>query len=181
MDIDIETLKQEWSQAVLRWWFLPILASALAAATTYPIALQFDPPRAFARTYIYMPHHNVSEFTSAVNSLQPDIKQNQDAHGNQFLEFTAPSVEEAKARLVSVRAALEDIAIASLAETESPMSAKAQEWVRKLQTEMVTVAPIGGGGEATSLAISWAFMLTIGGIVFMRSRAYDATTSSSAA
>lgn len=173
MDIDAETLRREWSNAILRRWFLPLLAAALAGAVTYPIALHFDPPRARGRTYIYMPHHDVAAFRQAVDALPSDIEKMSDAHGNLFLELTAPNIVEAQDRLVLMRAALEGIATTSLAQTAVPASADAEEWVKKLQSETVLVAEVGGGGEATSVVISWVFMLTVAGILLARSIKYD--------
>lgn len=173
MNIDAETLKREWSTAIVRWWFLPLLAAALAGAVAYPVAMHFNPPRAQATTYIYMPHHDAEAFEQAIQTLPGEIARVADPHSNLYLVLTAPGLDEARERLLSVRAMLEAIAIASLAATQPPVSTEAEEWVQKLKAETVSSTPIGGGGEASSVAIAWAFMLSIAGIVFARSLKYD--------
>ncbi|MBJ3785067.1 hypothetical protein [Devosia sediminis] len=173
MHIDTETLKREWSGAIMRWWFVPLVAAALAGVVAYPIASHFNPPLARGWTYIYMPTEEVAGFREAVDALPADIERVSDAHANQFLMLTGPTLEETRDRLTAARTTLEDIAKASVGAQGTTASPEAEEWVRKLQTETVSAIPVGGPGEATSMSIAWAFMLAIGGILLLHSRKFD--------
>jgi hypothetical protein len=178
-DIDAETLKREWSGALLKWWFLPPLAAVVAGAVTYPTASALNPVHYSAMTYVYMPPAEVGDFRQAMDALPDDIKGVPDSHGNQHLVLVAPTFSEARNRLVAARAALDAIAETSLAQPEAAASAEIVDWVQKFRSQSVSVSQLGGGGKPACLAIAWAFMLTLGGILFIRSRKYDSERSPS--
>lgn len=176
-DIHAETIKREWSGALLKWWFLPFLVAATAGFVASKAAPALNPLKFSAITYIYAPPVEVTEFRQAVDALPDDVERLSDPYGNQHLVVEAATFSDALDRLTAARATLDAVAEARLKEPGTAAPAEIAIWVQKFRGQSVSMSQRGGSGETASIAITLGFMLTLFGILLARSRKFDATVA----
>jgi len=175
---DEKTLVREWSSALRKSWFIPFLVAAGAGLIAFKVAEPLDPVRYSAITYVYTPPNDADAFQDVIDALPADVERLPDSHGNQHLLLVAPTFAEARDRLVSVVSTLRSIAEASLDQPNAAADAEQAAWFNKVRSQSVSVSQRGGGGEIACMAIAWAFMLAIAGILFARSRKCDSERAS---